>query len=117
MEPLRVTLRRVHNACVLQVAGDLTLGPELPQLMEQAQAAIRQHRPVGLILDLARTAVVDSAGLGEIVSVYMVAVENRTNVAVLGAPPKLARLFLMTRLDGILPNYATEAAALKAVCG
>lgn len=114
MPGLSVKVRRVRAACVVEIDGDLSLGPGLAQLVREADEAFRISAPAVLLLDVSRAGSIDSAGLGELVSLYLLAVGKKAAVGLIGSSARTRQLLEITRLDGILPSFPTEADALAA---
>ncbi len=59
------------------------------------------------ILDLTEVPYIDSAGLGMIVSHYVRCQSKGIRLVLAGVCPRVAQLFLMTRVDKFFPRVAT----------
>ena len=115
MPTLRITVEPIGDACLLQVSGGLSLGPALQELTEKAAEALQTHRPAAILCDVSAVGSVDSAGLGELVALYMLGIRHKIPVLLVGPAPRTQQLLKTTRLDGILPSYATPAEALRSI--
>lgn len=67
-----------------------------------------------LVLDFGAVEMVDSSGLGALISV-MKTVGREGKVALVGVKPKVRNVFRMTRLDRLFPIYETLDAAETAL--
>jgi len=113
--PLSVSVRNVNRVSVLDLTGELILGPSLGQLRTTAATLLNSEQPVALILNTAKLRRVDSAGLGELVSIYSSASRQQCPFFIVGANPHLRSLLRTTRLDGIFRCYQEEAQAIASV--
>jgi len=115
MPSLRITVQPLGDACLLQVYGGLSLGPALGELTEKATEVLKAQRPAALLCDISAVGSLDSAGLGELVALYVLGIRHRIPVLLVGPAPRTQQLLKTTRLDGILPSYATPAEALRSI--
>ena len=98
---------------VLAVVGELELAtaPRLRQRVVGLVADGCTH----IIIDLSGVDFVDSVGLGVVVGALHRARSRGGEVAVVGAVPRVRRMFAVTRLDEIVPMFPDLPEALDAV--
>ncbi len=109
--PLTVKSRVEDGFAILELSGQLTLGPELPVLRDDARKVLGAGKLSGLILQVSEITQTDSAGLGELTVVYTLASRHGCPVRLVQASPRLLKMLEMTRLDGLLPSTADIGAA------
>ena len=81
-------------------------------------AAIKNHLQEGVknfIFDCSQVEIMNSSGLGMIVSVYSAAGKHGGSCVVALAPDKITELLKITRLDSVIRSYATIDDAVAAV--
>jgi anti-anti-sigma factor len=101
---------------ILELAGQLTLGPKLSSLREDARKVLGNARLSGLILQVSEVTQADSAGLGELTFVYTLATNRGCPVRLVQAGAHLKRMLEVTHLDALLPtadDLATAKAEMK----
>jgi len=101
---------------ILEVAGQLTLGPKLSTLRADARKVLGNARVAGLILHVSEVTKADSAGLGELTFVYTLASNRGCPVRLVEAGAHLKRMLEVTHLDALLPtadNVASAKAEMK----
>lgn len=111
--PLSISSRLEDGLAVLDVAGDLTLGPSLTGLREAAKKALEAQKLRGMVLRVAGVTTTDSAGLGELTVVYTFASKRDCPLALVGVTPSLRKMLEMTHLDALLPSAADVSSAKK----
>jgi anti-sigma B factor antagonist len=94
------------NVTVLEINGPLTL-----RNLFEFQNAVRQPGITDTILDLAGVPFIDSAGLGAILSHYTHTQKSGNKFAVTGATDRVQMLFRITKVNSVLPSFATVRAA------
>ncbi len=91
---------------ILELAGQLTLGPGLSILRDDARKVLGTKKLSGLILHVSQVTQADSAGLGELTLVYTLASKRGCPIRLVQVTPHLRKMLEVTHLDGLLP--ATE---------
>ncbi len=81
------------------------------------QSAVRQPDLKNLILDLTGVPYIDSAGLGVILSAWAHSQRTGTKFAVTGVSDRVRVLLDMTKVDSMLPQFATAAEADRSFKG
>jgi len=108
---LNVTAQMDGDYAILQLEGDLTLGPSLAALREAAKQALSNSKPTGLILRMGGVTQMDSSGLGELTIIYSFANKQRCPLRLVGVSPHVKKILEMTRLDELLKSSADIASA------
>jgi len=75
------------------------------------QDKFRSMTPQVLILDFSETPYMDSAGLGLIMNYYVAAQDHGRKLLLAGVNERVAELFKMTRVEGVLTSFPTVEAA------
>jgi anti-anti-sigma factor len=112
--PLLLFLRRTGPVAIVEIRGALTLSPNLRTLKKQLAQQLTPET-TGLVLNLARAPVIDSAGLGELVAIYASAQRRGIRIALAGASPAILELLRITRLQPFFALHPDEASAVAAL--
>jgi len=105
--------RLVNGVMVVDLAGRLTLGPEVEVLRSELLAAVdRGERR--LLLNCHGLTYVDSAGVGELVSAYSAVVRRGGELKLLKPNGRLREVLQITRLDTLIPVCEDEETAVTA---
>jgi anti-anti-sigma factor len=107
--PQTLTIAVSENASgsrVLTLSGPLTI-----QTLFDFQSAVRAGTGKALILDFAAVPYMDSAGLGSVINAYTSCQRLQRGFAIVGMSEKVHTLLKVTGVDGILPCFASVAAA------
>jgi anti-sigma B factor antagonist len=75
------------------------------------QDEFRTTTPQVMIVDLSGTPYMDSAGLGLIMNYYVAATDHGRKLLLTGVSERVAELFKMTRVQGVLTSFPTVEAA------
>jgi anti-sigma B factor antagonist len=94
------------DTTILRVQGPLTL-----QTLFDFQNAIRQSDIADTIIDLTAVPYIDSAGLGAILSHWAHTQRTGKKLAIAGICERVQVLFNLTKVDTLLPCYATAEKA------
>src|ERR1700736_4185961 len=105
--------RHEGKIAIVQVQGKLTLGPTLRRIKPRIDELLASKPTTGLVMSLAGVSAMDSAGLGELVTIHSSAARRGVRMVLANVSPSIQQLLAITRLDGILPAYAGEAAAIE----
>ena len=108
---LQIETKRVApDIAIVQFTGKITLGRE-SQRIEVVVEELLQSGNRKFIFDLAGVDYIDSAGLGMITLCSGKVTQAGGIFRVAGATGLAAKLFKITRLDTVIPFYATVEAA------
>jgi anti-sigma B factor antagonist len=101
---MKITRREVDSVTVIEPKGKITIGEGDVQLREEIQKLLADGKK-NLVLDLSGVSYMDSAGVGELVSVYT-SVKNRGGELKLsGLTKKIKDLLSITQLMTIFDTY------------
>ena len=100
------TLESPAGARILKLHGPLTI-----QTLFDFLHMVRQETTKPIIIDLSGVEYMDSAGLGCVVSAFTSCQRNGRAFGVTGLTDRVQTLFTVTHVDGLLPCFATLAAA------
>ncbi len=114
--PLTIEQRVEDGIGILTLSGNLTLGPSLVTLRNNARQLLDSQKLSGLVLDAGGLLQTDSSGLGELTLVYTLAAKRNCRLVLVRANPTLGKMLSVTRLDGLMPPISdmdTAKAQLK----
>jgi anti-sigma B factor antagonist len=104
---------RLGDAIVLHCKGRIVFRQEVIKLSQVAGDSIESAGLV--ILDLKGVSAIDSAGLGEMVSLHMWAKGHGCALKMTGLSSRIRHLLELTNLTSVFEIYATEEEALATV--
>lgn len=111
------TITAAKDVISIRLDGPLTLGPRLLDFGRQVTNLLATRQPRGLIFDVAAVNEIDSAGLGELVTLYTTAGQRGCRFCLLHPTGRTKRLLETTRLTGILPHFDDEPGARAWIAG
>ena len=95
-----------EGTMVLKLVGPLTLST-----MFGFQNEFRSMTPQVLVLDCSEIPYMDSAGLGVLMNHHVSAQDHGRKLLLAGVNERIAELFKMTKVDGVLSRFSSVAAA------
>ena len=95
-------LDSASGARIMKLTGPLTL-----QTLFDFQDVARRETSKPVIIDLTAVPYMDSAGLGSIVSAFTTSQRNGHGFAITGLSDRIRTLFQITRVDQLLPIFAS----------
>lgn len=107
-----IAQRRVDGVMVVDVSGRLTAAENPGRLKDKVTSLIFQGEK-RIVINLAGTSYIDSAGLGEIVACYGSAVRNGAEVKLANLDKRVRDLLVMTKLYTIFDCHDSEEAAIR----
>ncbi|MET8508502.1 STAS domain-containing protein [Streptomyces sp. NPDC004787] len=108
---LKVETRRVGEAVLCALAGDLHLDNEV-QLREALGRAL-DATPALLAVDLSAVALLTPSGLNVLLTLRRRALTQRVELVVVAPSPMAQRVLRITRADLVLPVYASLERAVR----
>lgn len=108
---LRVNTRTVQGVSILDLSGSITIGVGDITLRE----SVRQLLDDGvnkILLNMANVSVVDSSGIGELVSSYTMSNNRGARLKLLNVTRKVYDLLMITRLLTVFETFDDEQEAL-----
>jgi len=109
---LRAYTRVDSGVAVIELEGAITLGNGLDLLRDMVTRALDEGF-TGVLLDLENVVNIDSAGLGELVSLNALAGARGGNVKLLHLQKKVQGLMQITKLITIFEAFEDERAAIR----
>ena len=101
---------------IITLTGQVSIGQGVAELRKALTSASR-HRGRRVVVDLGDVPFVDSAGLGELVAGSRQLAQSGGRLCVAAPRAKVADLMDLTRLDDLIPVYATVEEALEGLRG
>lgn len=98
---------------IFAVQGPFTLGPMLHRVRPRILASLADRPSSGLVINLAGVPEIDSAGLGELVSIHTAVMQLGLRMVLAHVAPRIEQMFKITRLDGVFTAFDTERSALE----
>jgi anti-sigma B factor antagonist len=106
-----ITARYVGGVAVLDVQGGLEGGVGAPGLRPAIRQAIERGSDT-IVVNLEKIGGIDSAGVSQLASAHMTAVNSGGRLRLCGLSHKLQEVFDVTRLSTVFDIYPTEADAI-----
>jgi len=111
---LQVNTTRVEpDIVVVHFSGSLTTGPESQLIAKSLFSDLLHRNDKKLIFDLTGVEQIDSTGVNIIIQCYLAARKAGGGLRLAGGSARVARLLKITRLDTVIPWYATVAAGCE----
>src|ERR1700722_20018615 len=111
---LKITGREVDGVEVLALEGRIVLGEETVTLREKVDALLASGKKK-IVLDLKNVTMIDSSGLGALVSVHSSAKSSGTTLRPLTLGSRTSELLQLTRLVTVFDVSDSEADAVRAM--
>lgn len=120
---MQVNLRHKGSITILDIEGKV-IGADTLALKDiidqQVQIADSEGEPgekVNIILNMERVQMMDSSGLGVLISSYTTIRRNEGNIVLLNLGGNVRSLIVMAKLMTIFDCYDTEAEAIAGIIG
>jgi anti-sigma B factor antagonist len=108
---MEITKRPVGNdVVVLEMAGRIALGRDCEQIEQQVKELMREKHPK-VVFDLSRVKHMDSTGIGILVSCSGKLKDAGGELRLAGATGVVEQALRLTRMNRIVPTFATVAEA------
>ncbi len=109
---ITVTLRRLDDVVIMDLAGRITIGEETVVLRDRIQEML-EAGDKNFLLNLSEVSYIDSSGLGLLVSSYTRVRNQQGQLKLLGLTHRVRDLMQITKLLTVFDVYDNEARALK----
>jgi len=107
-------LTRVEGGVtILEIHGNITLGPSARAVQAKARRLLADPACSGIVINLKNVKIVDSAGIGGLVTIHSSAARRKVPLIFACAGPRLVEIFEVTRVDGLFDLAETEQDALR----
>ncbi len=110
---LQIHIRELPNLVIVDLEGRITLGDAASSL-RQAVKDLLMKGERRIVLNLEKVQYVDSAGLGEMVGIYVTVRNQGGEVKMSGVNAKILGLMQVTKLHTIFDVRTDESAAIAA---
>jgi anti-sigma B factor antagonist len=110
---MQIETREVNDVVVVRVVGDITLGQGGDVLLKDKINSLLQQGHRKLLIDLGQVSYVDSAGLGQLVSIHATATRVGAALKLLNVTRRLRDLLVVTKLLTVFDTFDNESAALQ----
>jgi anti-sigma B factor antagonist len=104
--------RKVGNVVIVDMSGELTIGEATLLLRETIRRFVADGN-LKFILNLANLTYIDSAGLGELITVYTTVRNRKGDVKLLKVAGKMQGMLQTTKLVTVFDSYNDEQKALE----
>lgn len=114
-----IEIRSLDGIKVAELAGRLTIGKQVTDVEDQLKQLVSE-RPVGIIVDMAGVELIDSAGVGSVITVISSARAQGVPLRIAGCKEKIRHVFdltQVTQLVEMLPDVETAVASLGQASG
>jgi anti-sigma B factor antagonist len=111
---LKITDREVDGVAVLALEGRIVLGEETVALREKVKGLLAAGKKK-LVLDLKNVSMIDSSGLGALVTAHSSAKSAGATLRLCNLGTRTNELLQMTRLVTVFEVSASEADAVRAM--
>jgi anti-anti-sigma factor len=109
---LGLEIAKFGEVTIVHCRGRIVFREEALALTETVSQLLPDCRQI--ILDLQGVTAVDSAGLGELVSLHMWALGSECSIKLCGLSSRLSHLLAITNLTSVFDVYPTEEEATEA---
>ncbi|MGD1846038.1 MAG: STAS domain-containing protein [Salibacteraceae bacterium] len=93
--------RQMNDVTILDLSGKLTIAHSQNNLRKAVQNCLSEGQNK-LILDMEGLQLVDSTGIGEVISSYTSVTNGGGKLALCNVQPKVMQILKLTRLDSII---------------
>ncbi len=109
---LSLVRRQVEDVLVVDLVGNLVVGPEATLMRQEMEKALATGRS-RVLINLARVQYMDSTGIGVLLAAKTSAINRKVHLKVCCVPSFVARLLAQLQLTKILDVYEQESTALE----
>ena len=111
---MKINVRHREGVTIVDLGGKLTIGVGDVQLREAVIEAL-DATGGNILLGMRRVTVIDSSGVGELVSAYTTVTNRGRKLALLNLPPKVADILQLTQLITVFDIYDDQDEAIEAL--
>jgi anti-sigma B factor antagonist len=110
---MQISIRRVDNATVVDVAGDIDLASS-PEVRKALLHEVRDNRKPRLVLNLSAVRYIDSSGVASLVEGLKASRDIGSRFILVGLSGPAREVLQLSRLVKVFEIYDTEVEALAA---
>jgi anti-sigma B factor antagonist len=108
---MTVTARTIGDVTILDVQGTVTVGEQAERLRDKVRSVV-QEGARRILVNMAGTSYLDSAGLGELIAAYTSAKRHGGTLKLLNTTKRLTDLLVITKLATVFETFEDEAEAI-----
>lgn len=108
---MKINVRQKDGVTILAPAGKITIGVGDVALREAVNEAIGAGS-LKILIDMGAVTVIDSSGVGELVSSYTTVANRGGKLKLLNLPSKVADILMITQLISVFEVFDDEAEAI-----
>jgi anti-sigma B factor antagonist len=108
---LKAEVRHKGNVAIVDLAGRITLGEGSGLLRTTIKDLVTDGNK-NILLNLANTSYIDSAGLGEMIGSYATVTNQGGQIKLLNVQSKIVDLLQITKLYTVFPTFSDEGEAI-----
>ncbi len=109
---MSIEVRHEDGVCILGIKGPLTAGKS-DEGLRWIVRELSEVRPQNILVDLRDTTLMDSIGVGSLVSAYTTVTRKGGRMKFLHLGKRVHRLLSLTRLLTVFEAYESEKEALR----
>jgi anti-sigma B factor antagonist len=110
---MQISIRRVDNATILDVSGDIDLANS-PEMRKALLREVRDNRRTRVVLNLSEVRYIDSSGVASLVESLKASRDMGSRFILVGLSGPAREVLQLSRLLKVFEIYATEVEALTA---
>jgi anti-sigma B factor antagonist len=108
---LHIGQREVRNVTILDLEGQIVMGEESASFRERIDVLIGETK-IWILADLKSVRMIDSSGLGVLVSAHLAIQKAGGAIKLLNASQRHINLLVLSKLTTVFPNFEDEAAGI-----
>lgn len=108
---MNITHRKEGDVLIIELSGRMTIGQGDAEVGDAIRSALTSGESK-IVLDMGDVPVVDSSGVGELISAYTSANNRDAAVKLLKLSPRVGDVLKSTRLIGVFEIFDDEATAV-----
>ena len=110
---MQISERKSGDVVIVEVSGKITLGEGGDTVLKDKMRSLVQQGHKKLLLNLGDVSYVDSAGLGELISVHSTATRNGGHIKIFNLTKRISDLLAITKVLTVFDVFDSEEEALK----
>jgi len=110
---MNISSRSDGRIAILEVHGDITLGPSSRAFQSRARHVLNEPGCAGLVLNLAEVTGIDSAGIGGLVAIHSSAARRGLRVVLVRPSERVKEVLAITRVEELFSFAGDERAAMR----
>ncbi len=110
---MSITSRTDGGIAILEVRGNIVLGPSLRAFQSRARRVLNEPGCAGLVLNMAEVPAMDSAGIGGLVAIHSSAARRGLRVMVVRPSPRVKEVLAITRVEPLFSYAPDERSAIR----